>query len=75
MNIKLRNSLIPATFVHMRVQVHSGIYWKSVDISNDMLGHRFGEFSTTKNCSGQRDKNEERNRKTRKSKRKGSKHN
>lgn len=66
-NIKLRNSLIPATFVHMRVKIHDGRFWRSVDISNEMLGHKFGEFSLTKNHFGQKDSN------TRKSKKKSKK--
>lgn len=52
-----RRSMIPPEFVGMTFAVHDGRKFVSVFISEDMVGHRFGEFAPTRTFrfhSGQR---------------------
>ena len=43
-----RNMLIIPEMVGKRVMVHKGNEWKPVDITQEMLGHRLGEFVMTR---------------------------
>lgn len=51
--VRQRYSLIPSTFINKRLQVYNGTWHKSCDVTTDMIGHKFGEFSFTKNSEGQ----------------------
>jgi small subunit ribosomal protein S19 len=44
----LRNIIIVPELVGMRVNVYNGRKFLPVDITEDMLGHRFGEFAPTR---------------------------
>lgn len=43
-----RNSSIVPKFIGSTFQVHSGKMFKSVTVSKEMVGHKFGEFSQTR---------------------------
>lgn len=47
-----RNSQIPPNFVGKYFQVHNGRVFIDVFISEDMVGHRLGEFSPTRTFRG-----------------------
>ena len=49
-NLKVWNrfSVIPSAFANKRFLVYNGIWFLSIDISSDMVGFKFGEFSFTK---------------------------
>jgi small subunit ribosomal protein S19 len=47
-----RASQIPPEFVGYTFQVHNGKVFKDVFITEDMVGHRLGEFSATRNFRG-----------------------
>jgi len=47
-----RNSQIPPDFVGKYFQVHNGRIFVDVFISEDMVGHRLGEFSPTRTFRG-----------------------
>jgi small subunit ribosomal protein S19 len=47
-NMMPRNSTITPKLVDQTFQVHSGNKFKNVTISNEMLGHKFGEFVKTR---------------------------
>lgn len=47
-NIISRNSSIVPKFIGSTFQVHSGKMFKSVIVSKEMVGHKFGEFSQTR---------------------------
>jgi len=47
-----RHSQIPPDFVGMVFLVHNGKIFKEVFISENMVGHRLGEFSPTRNFRG-----------------------
>jgi len=47
-----RSSQIPPEFVGKYFQVHNGRIFIDVFISEDMVGHRFGEFSPTRTFRG-----------------------
>jgi small subunit ribosomal protein S19 len=47
-----RSSQIPPEFVGYTFAVHNGKVFKDVFITEDMVGHRFGEFSLTRNFRG-----------------------
>lgn len=47
-----RSSQIPPEFVGYTFSVHNGKVFKDVFITEDMVGHRLGEFSLTRNFKG-----------------------
>lgn len=47
-----RSSQIPPEFVGYTFAVHNGKVFKDVFITEDMVGHRLGEFSLTRNFRG-----------------------
>lgn len=47
-----RASQIPPEFVGWTFQVHNGKIFNSVFVSEDMVGHRLGEFSQTRTFKG-----------------------
>jgi len=47
-----RSSQIPPEFVGYTFSVHNGKIFKDVFITEDMVGHRLGEFSLTRNFRG-----------------------
>ncbi len=47
-----RASQIPPEFVGYTFLVHNGKIFKEVFITEDMVGHRLGEFSLTRNFRG-----------------------
>ncbi|HWA52186.1 MAG TPA: 30S ribosomal protein S19 [Patescibacteria group bacterium] len=47
-----RDSQIPPAFVGKYFQVHNGHIFIEVFISEDMVGHRLGEFSPTRTFHG-----------------------
>jgi len=47
-----RNSQIPPEFVSHTFQVHNGRKFIKVFITEDMVGHRLGEFSPTRTFRG-----------------------
>lgn len=52
-NLKIWNrfSVIPYAFANKRFLIHNGIWFLSIDISLDMVGFKFGEFSFTKHIN------------------------
>jgi len=53
--IRIRNSIIPSIFMENRIKIYvfNGIWYLSVNISNIMMGCKFGEFSYTKRSDKQ----------------------
>ena len=47
-----RSSQIPPEFVGYTFAVHNGKIFKEVFITEDMVGHRLGEFSPTRTFKG-----------------------
>ena len=47
-----RNSQIPPEFVGYTFLVHNGKVFKDVFITEDMVGHRLGEYSLTRTFRG-----------------------
>lgn len=47
-----RSSQIPPEFVGYTFLVHNGKVHKEVFVTEDMVGHRLGEFSPTRNFRG-----------------------
>jgi small subunit ribosomal protein S19 len=47
-----RASQIPPEFVGYTFMVHNGKVFKEVFVTEDMVGHRLGEFSLTRNFRG-----------------------
>lgn len=47
-----RNSQIPPEFVNKYFQVHNGRIFIEVFVTEDMVGHRLGEFSPTRTFRG-----------------------
>lgn len=47
-----RSSQIPPEFVGYTFLVHNGKVFKDVFVTEDMVGHRLGEFSSTRNFRG-----------------------
>jgi len=47
-----RSSQIPPEFVGYTFLVHNGKVFKEVFITEDMVGHRLGEYSITRNFRG-----------------------
>jgi small subunit ribosomal protein S19 len=43
-----RRSMILPTHVHREVQVHTGKSFHRIRITQEMIGHRFGEFARTR---------------------------
>jgi small subunit ribosomal protein S19 len=43
-----RSSIIPKFLVGISVKVHNGKEFKTVQITEDKVGYKFGEFSTTR---------------------------
>jgi small subunit ribosomal protein S19 len=51
-----RNSMIPPTFVGHTIAVHNGKKFIPVYITENMVGHRLGEFSPTRTYRGHKKK-------------------
>lgn len=47
-----RSSQVPPEFVGKYFQVHNGKIFVDVFVTEDMVGHRFGEFSPTRTFRG-----------------------
>jgi small subunit ribosomal protein S19 len=47
-----RNSQIPPEFVNKYFQVHNGRVFIDVFVTEDMVGHRLGEFALTRTFRG-----------------------
>jgi ribosomal protein S19 len=47
-NIISRNSLIVPSFVGLAYSVHNGKNYFEVNVNENMIGHKFGEFSFTR---------------------------
>jgi small subunit ribosomal protein S19 len=47
-----RRSTIPPDFVGHTIAVHNGIKFVPIYISENMVGHKLGEFSTTRTFRG-----------------------
>lgn len=47
-----RSSQIPPEFVGYTFLVHNGKVFKEVFVTEDMVGHRLGEYSLTRNFRG-----------------------
>ena len=47
-----RRSMITPDFVGMTFQVHNGKLFVPVFVTENMVGHRFGEFSPTRKFTG-----------------------
>nr|YP_009317751.1 ribosomal protein S19 [Navicula ramosissima]AOY40413.1 ribosomal protein S19 [Navicula ramosissima] len=43
-----RNSSIIPKFINQTFQVHNGKIYKEINVTKDMLGHKFGEFIKTR---------------------------
>jgi ribosomal protein S19 len=47
-NIATRNSNIVPTFVGQSFNIHNGKTYTKLTVTNEMIGHKFGEFSPTR---------------------------
>jgi ribosomal protein S19 len=47
-NIATRNSEIVPNFVGINFYIHNGKSFTKLTITNDMIGHKFGEFASTR---------------------------
>jgi len=45
----LRNLVIVPKLIGMKIQIHNGKEFVPVEVTTEMLGHRLGEFSVTRN--------------------------
>lgn len=48
--LRIRNSLLPATYISKRIRLYNGIWYLSSDINSQMLGFKTGSFSFTRRC-------------------------
>ncbi len=53
-----RRSTIPPDFIGHTFMVHNGTKHVKVFVTEDMVGHKLGEFSTTRNFRGHTNKKE-----------------
>ncbi len=51
-----RRSVILPEFVGLNFQVHNGMKFIPITVTEDMIGHRFGEFSTTRKLTVHKEK-------------------
>ena len=53
--VRIRNSIIPSIFMEYRIKIYvfNGIWYLSINVSNMMMGSKFGEFSYTKRSDKQ----------------------
>jgi len=54
--IKNRSSIITPLFIGYSVKIYNGLNYVSVDITENMIGHKFGEFSFTRKKNGTKSK-------------------
>ena len=47
-NLKIRNSCIPCYFIDKRIFIYNGIWNLSKNVTSNMIGFKFGEFSFTR---------------------------
>jgi ribosomal protein S19 len=47
-NVISRNSVIVRKFIGLTFEVHNGKTYREITATEDMLGHKFGEFSFTR---------------------------
>lgn len=54
-SFRFRNSIIPSNFIEekKKVKIFNGIWYISIQLSNNMLNCKFGEFSFTKRSDTQ----------------------
>ena len=57
-NIWSRRSVILPEFVGLNFQVHNGMKFIPITITEEMIGHRFGEFSQTRKLTVHKEKKE-----------------
>lgn len=43
-----RNSVITPCYIGQKLKIHTGKTFSVIEITKDMLGHKFGEFSPTR---------------------------
>ena len=43
-----RSSLVTLRFLDNKIKIYNGIWFLSVQVKPNMIGHKFGEFSITK---------------------------
>ena len=55
-----RNSTIIPQFIGFVFQIHTGRRFITVKVTEDMVGHKLGEFATTRSLYGQGIKNKKR---------------
>jgi len=48
--MRLRNSIVPATFIGKKFRVYNGAYYLIQYITKSMVGFKLGEFAYTKMC-------------------------
>merc|ERR1712000_98093 len=53
---KARSATILPSFVGLRFEIHNGKIYNSVKITEDMVGHKLGEFSQTRRGISQRER-------------------
>ena len=53
-----RRSTIPPDFIGHTFQVHNGKQHVKVHVTEDMVGHKLGEFASTRNFRGHTNKKE-----------------
>jgi len=46
--IKYKNSSISSNFIDKKVRIYDGRFVKTLNINNDMVGYKFGEFIFSK---------------------------
>ena len=51
-----RRSVILPEFVGLNFQIHNGMKFIPITVTEDMIGHRFGEFSTTRKLTVHKEK-------------------
>jgi ribosomal protein S19 len=61
-----RRSVIPSNFVSKKIFVYTGNSFKTVFITRDKIGFKFGEFCMTRNAYFEKKKTNKTNKKTKK---------
>ena len=46
--LKIRNSILPVSYVSKRIRVYNGIWYLSSDVVSNMVGFKSGQFSYTR---------------------------
>lgn len=55
LNIRFKNAMIPTLFIkkNIKICIFNGIWFLSLIMNSNMLGHKFGEFILTKKSDTQ----------------------